>query len=335
MKILCCYTFDWEKEYIQKQLAGHDFVFVRGTIRDCSPMPDPTVDGLCVFIDSPITSSVFSKFPNLKFIATRSSGFDHIDTAVAKKRDIVISNVPAYGKYAVAEYTFALMLSLSRKIYQACNLTRQGIFADDTLMGFDLNGKILGVVGTGAIGSQVIQIAKAFGMQVIACDAKPDQARATNLGFTYVALDELLKQADIVTLHVCYNQSTHHLINSTNISSMRAGSYLINTSRGQVIETMALVKGIEEKILAGVALDVFEEEAALVDQVSVLADKKAAVNKLQTLVANYYLAHHPRVLASPHNAYNSIEARRDIWDVTAGNIKAFAAGKPVNVAVCD
>lgn len=335
MKILCCYLFEWEKEYFKKKLPGYDLVFVHGTTRNCPKKPDPSIEVLCVFIDSPVTASFMAQFSHLKFIATRSTGVDHIDLQTAKKNNIIVSYVPAYGKCAVSEYTMGLLLSLSRKIYHARDITRAGRFFAGELVGFDLQGKTLGVVGTGAIGSRVAQLAKAFGMNVVACDPNPNQALAAELGFLYVSFQDLLIQSDIVTLHVAYNKSTHHLINRTNIGNMRRGSCLINTARGPVIETMALVQALDEEILAGVALDVFEEEAAMADESALLLDKHAIADKLQTVLANHYLARHPRALLSPHNAYNSIEACKCTWDVAVENIESFMAGSPTHLVAHD
>jgi len=332
MKILCCYDFDWQKEFIQKKLPSCEFSFVKGTIRNCTLPHDKSVEGLCIFIDSPITVEILDRFPHLKFIVTRSSGFDHINLIETQKRTIIVSSVPAYGKYAVAEYTIGLLLALARNICNGRELTRQGIFSDPQLVGFDLYGKTLGIIGTGTIGAHVAQLAKAFGMTILAHDVKPNQKLATELGFTYVSLDKLIANADIITLHVCYTPQTHHLINRVNIKNLKPGSYIINTSRGAVIDTLALVHGLEEKILAGIALDVFEEEAALTDENLVLLDKKVAADKLQTILATHYLAHHPHVLTEPHNAYNTKQALESIWKITVDNFKAFIAGKPINLA---
>jgi D-lactate dehydrogenase len=332
MKILCCYGLEWEKDYLKQKLPNCEIVFVQGSTRDCPKKVDASIEALCVFINSPVSAEFLAQFPQLKFIATRSTGIDHIDLRAAQKNNIVVSSVPAYGKCCVAEYTLGLMLNLSRRIYQACQLPCEGKFFASEMIGFDLMNSTLGVIGTGAIGIRVVQLARAFGMNVLACDTRPNQPLASEFGFSYVTLEQLLSQAHVVTLHVNYNKSTHHLINRENIKKMRHGAYLINTARGAVVETAALVQGLHDGKLAGVALDVLEEEAAMDDEMCLLLDKQAAAQKLQIVLANHYLARHPNVIISPHNAYNTIQACQSTWDVTIDNINAFIADKPTNVA---
>lgn len=333
MKILCCYDVDWQKECIKKKLPSNEFVFVQGTIRNSTHVPDAHIEALCIFIDSPITAEVFDRYKNLKYIATRSTGFDHIDLALAKKRGVFVSTVPAYGAHTVAEYTLGLILCLSRRLPQACKLTQQGVFSQPLLTGFDLHGQTLGIVGTGAIGAQVARIAKAFGMRIIAHDIAPKKQLIDGCNVLYVPLNELIAQATIITLHVCYNEKTHHLIDREQFNRMRRGTYLINTSRGPVVNTIALIEALKSGIIGGAALDVYEEEAALADTIATIVGKPEA-QQLQTILATRYLVQHPQVIATPHNAFNSIQALEYIWDITAQNIQAFIDGKPTNLAQC-
>ena len=174
----------------------------------------------------------------MKLIATRSTGFDHIDLAECRQRNISVCNVPSYGENTVAEHAFALILSLSRHLYQAFVKRLTNDFSLEGLRGFDLKEKTLGVVGTGRIGLHVIRIGKGFGMNVMAFDVNRNQLLAEVLGFTYVPLEQLLKESQIVTLHVLYNEHTHHLINSDKFRLMRKGSILINTARGAVVRIL-------------------------------------------------------------------------------------------------
>jgi D-lactate dehydrogenase len=252
-------------------------------------------------------------------IATRSTGFDHIDLAAAKARGITVVNVPSYGENTVAEFAFALILALARRVIDADERVREtGTFSQTDLRGFDLAGKTLGVVGTGRIGAHLIRMAQGFDMKVIGFDAYPNTALAEKLGFPYVSLPELLAASDIVTLHVPYNQQTHHLINTETITHLKKGSYLINTARGAIVETEALIEALKSETLAGAALDVLEEETKL-QEGSALSEE------------NNYLIAHPRVIVTPHVAFNTLEAVKRILDTTAENIKGFSAGSPINL----
>ncbi|MBI2113097.1 MAG: hydroxyacid dehydrogenase, partial [Candidatus Wildermuthbacteria bacterium] len=187
------------------------------------------------------------KFPNLKLIATRSTGYDHIDINECKKRGVAVASVPGYGENTVAEFTFALILGLSKKIFEGYHrIKEQGKFDLTGLQGFDLKGKTLGVIGTGRIGKHVIKIAKGMDMNVVAFDVMEDKETAQKLGFQYLALDELLGQSDIITLHVPYMKETHYLVNKNNIRRIKKGAYIINTSRGGIIETEALVAALRD-----------------------------------------------------------------------------------------
>jgi len=191
-------------------------------------------------------------------IATRSTGFDHIDLKAAKEKNIPIAYVPGYGDNTVAEFAFGLILNLSRKIYTGFDQIREtGSFSLEGLRGFDLNNKTIGIIGTGRIGRYMVKIAKGFGMKVIAFDVKPDENFAKEMSFQYLSLDDVLVQSDIISLHVPYMKETHHLINSQNISKIKKGALLINTSRGAVVETESLIRGLNEKNFRGRRLGCF------------------------------------------------------------------------------
>ena len=285
-----------------------------------------------VFMDSPVDATVIGALPELKFITTLSTGFDHIDLAAAAAHSIPVSSVPAYGENTVAEFTFALILALSRKVAEANRrVVETGGFSQEGLRGFDLEGKTLGVVGGGHIGMRVVKIAKGFGMQVLVFDVNQNETLARDAGFSYAPLDELLARSDITTLHVPYNAHTHHLLNRETISRMKRGSYLINTARGAVVETKAIVEAIAEGTLAGAGLDVLEEEGDLSDELKLLGGAQPKPEELATALANHYLMKHPRIIVTPHVAFNTSEAIARILDVTISNIRAFSHGAPENV----
>jgi D-lactate dehydrogenase len=294
-------------------------------------MPDPATEVLSVFTTTPVPADVIHALPNLQLITTRSTGYDHIDMQACAECRIPVANVPGYGAVSVAEYTFGLLLALSRKIPAAIARVQDNhLFDPEGLTGFDLSGKTLGVLGTGHIGASVIRIAKAFGMEVVAFDAFPDEQLASELGFAYQSLEQVLAGSHIVTVHVPYMPETHHLLNAERLAMMPAGSYIVNTARGAIIDTAALIAALSSGHIAGAALDVLEEEGALSHEDDVLHGSPKA-SEIKTLLADHALIHMPNVLVSPHNAFNTVEAKRLLLDITLDNIKAFAAGKPTNV----
>lgn len=322
----------WEKEFVKKKMSvNQDVVFfdepAQDRIKDLRE-----VQVLSVFVNSRIDKKHLAILPNLKCIATRSTGFDHIALDAAKERDVVVCNVPTYGENTVAEHTFALILSLSRNLRKAYLRTVQNNFSIDGLMGFDLKGKTLGVVGTGHIGLHVIRMALGFGMKVIAYDVKQQNFLSEILNFEYVSFDELLKRSDIISLHAPYLPSTRHLINKKNIGLIKKGAVLVNTARGGLIETDALVEALDKKILNGVGLDVLEEEEYVLEEKRLLegAETEDHWRRLQTTLKNHVLLHRENVIYTPHMAFYSCEAVQRILDTTMDNIQAFIEGKPAN-----
>ena len=303
----------WEKHFVKERLGENDSLsFFEETAQEkVKDLRESKI--LSVFINSRIDKKIIAQLPKLKLITTRSTGFDHIDLTAAKERGIVVSNVPAYGENTVAEHTFALILSLSRNLRKAYLRTLRNNFSIDGLMGFDLKGKTLGVIGTGHIGLHVIRIAVGFGMKVIAFDVKKQGFLSEVLNFEYVTLEELLKQADIISLHTPYLPSTRHLINKKNIGLIKKGAVLVNTARGGLIETDALVEALDKKILSGVGVDVLEEEECLLEE-----------KRLHDLL------HRENVIYTPHMAFYSREAVQRILETTVENIRSFIQGHPQN-----
>jgi D-lactate dehydrogenase len=322
---------DWEQEELQKGLfEGHELHLSTEALSERTLAEDHDAEIVSVFVHSALNRAAFDRLPSLKFIATRSTGFDHIDLEVCRERGILVSNVPSYGENTVAEHTFALILALSRNIHKAFvhTLARDIPFAE--LRGFELAGKTLGVVGAGRIGLHVIKIAKGFGMHVVAFDVRQEPLLAEVLNFRYVALDELLRVADIVTLHCPYSPKTHHLINPQNMHNFKRGALLINTARGGLIDPAALTQALDEGILAGAALDVLEGEELLKDERQILA-QPLAQDKLRTLLLNHSLLNRDNVVITPHIAFNSREAVQRILETTFENLRAFLAGRPRNL----
>lgn len=333
MKILYFYNEDWEAGYVKERLMRHEITFLKGCTTDYPDMRDDQAEVLSVFVNSPIGKTELDRFPNLKHLATRSTGFDHIDCAEAKARGISVSSVPAYGENTVAEFAFGLLLMVSRKLYDCVKKVRdEGLFSQAGLRGFDLKGKTIGILGTGRIGVHMIKMAKGFDMKVIAWDAFPKESLAQELGFSYVSsFDDLLAQSDVVSIHLPYMKETHHILNVSNIGTMKKGSVLINSARGGLVETEALVKGLREGTLLGIGLDVLEEEAFIEDETKLLFAPHPNEASLKVTLANHYLIEHPRAIIAPHNAFNTEEAIKRILDTTVENVTAFGHGEAKNL----
>jgi D-lactate dehydrogenase len=288
--------------------------------------------------------------PNLRFLAARCSGYDHIDADACRERGVTVSYVPSYGENTVAEHTFALMLTLSRRIRELGSAKRVGRFSFEAMRGFDLRGKTLGVIGAGRIGMHVIRLGRAFGMEVVACDTQPSALLPDLLGFTYVSLDELLSRSHVVTLHVPLTRDTLHLLNRETLAKCRTGVLVINTARGAVIDTEALLEALDSGQVAGAGLDVIEDERVfrkeatrvIADQIVELLRSSESpeerhqrdphrLEEIRALSRNEALLSRMDVVFTPHTAFNSIEATERIEQVTIENIRAFLAGAPKNV----
>ncbi len=328
-------TDKWEERYIRQHSNAPegDVAFMENPL-DEQHIPDNAeqIEAASIFVDSEITPEVIAAFPRLRFITTRSTGYDHIDIDAAKDRDIAVANVPGYGSNTVAEFAFGLLLNLTRNIYRAVNQVKEEEnLSVKGLRGMDVKGKTIGIVGTGAIGSEMARIAYGFGMSIIASDPSPDTALTDRYGVEYVELEDLLARADVITLHCPLTEGTRHLINSDNIDTVKEGAYLINCARGAVVETQALVQALHEGRLSGAGIDVLEEEEDISDELAYLQEGDPHVDELQTLIRNHMLMHMPNVLVTPHLAFNSEEAMQRILDTTLENIRGFQAGEPRNL----
>ncbi len=328
MKIVFFEVEEWEEKYLQERLKGQDLTFFRDELGEKLLTSDKVRNAeiISIFIYSKINKKILDSFKKLKAIATRSTGFDHIDVQECKKRRVLVSNVPFYGENTVAEHTFALILALSRKIHKSYERTIRGNFSLEGLRGFDIKGKTLGIIGLGHIGQHVARIAKGFEMNVLAFDVKKDPNLAKSLDIKYATLESLLENSDIITLHCPYNEKTHHLINKKNIKLVKKGAYIINTARGQNIDTDALVKALASGHLGGAALDVLEEESLIKEERQLLS-KNFPKEHLQNLIENHMLLTFENVIITPHNAFNSKEALQRILDTTIDNINCISSNK--------
>ena len=335
MKILCCEVkrkcndLDWEGDYLRNALSDQtDVIFSENVVNEYQDDLSE-IEVLSVFVHSIVDKTMIDKMPSLKLIVTRSTGFDHVDVAYCQQKGIVVCNVPFYGENSVAEYAFSLLMALARKTYEARDRMIRSNYEVDDLMGFDLKDKTMGIVGGGHIGIYAAKIAKGFSMRVLVFDVKPQENLAKEFGFEYVDLDTLYKQADIISLHVPLIPPTRHMINREAFTKMKDGVVLVNTARGGVVDTTAMVEALDSGKLAGACIDVLEEEELLTEEKKEVENIQE-IEKLRLALEGHILMDHPRVVMTFHNAFNTIEGRKRILDTTVENIKGFVSGQIVN-----
>jgi D-lactate dehydrogenase len=275
---------------------------------------------LCAFVNDDLSAEVLANVRELgvQLIALRSAGFNHVDLAAARQFGLTVSRVPAYSPHAVAEHTVAMILSLNRKIPRAYARVRDGNFALDGLLGFDLHGRTAGLVGTGKIGAVVARILNGFGCRVLACDVAPNPA-CLALGVEYVPLERVWAECDVISLHAPLTPATRHLIDARAIGHMKHGVMIVNTSRGALVDTVALIDGLKSGRVGYLGLDVYEEEERLFFEdhsLDVIQDDVFA--RLLTF---------PNVLITAHQAFFTREALRAISETTLANVSAFGRGE--------
>ncbi|QQG43857.1 MAG: hydroxyacid dehydrogenase [Candidatus Roizmanbacteria bacterium] len=319
---------EWEKPMLRNNFSGHSLNFYEEALTQNNLQLIIKTEILSPFIYSTLSKDILSQLPNLKLIATRSTGFDHIDVNYCKERGITVCNVPTYGVNTVAEHTFSLILALSKKIVPSVENTRQGNFDLDGLRGIELANKTLGIIGLGHIGLRVAEIGRCFKMKIIAYTPHPNIDKAQ--GVTFCDLTSLLSTSDFITLHVPATPDSNHLINKENIKLLKKGSFLINTARGVVVETEAILWALEQGILGGVGLDVLEEECVLKEERELLSKDFLKTCNLKTQLLNHVLLTKKNVIVTPHNAFNSYEALQEILDTTVINIENFLDGQAKN-----
>jgi D-lactate dehydrogenase len=332
MKILITDSDPTVRELFTAGLTGHELVFIDRPLESGDLAANADAEMLCVFVSSAVKQPEIDALPNLKYIVARSTGVDHIDVAYAKGKGIAVANVPKYGAHTVAEFAFALLLAVSRRIIDAVEQVReQNDFTVQKLGGFDLFGKTIGVVGTGAIGRNVVGIARGFGMNVLMFDKFPNESLVGD-GAKYVGMDELLAQSDVVTVHVPMMPENYHLLGKEQFAKMKQGVIVINTARGDLVDGMALCEALDQGRVAGAGIDVLEGERSLRDELELVHGGSSA-DELKNVIADHVLLKHPKVVFTPHIAFNSKEAYHEILSVSAKDAAAFIAGTPVNVVL--
>lgn len=318
----------YDRQFLDRANSGrHELHYLEPSLTAQTAPLAQGAAAVCLFANDQANSAVIEKFAELgiRLIALRSAGFNNVDLAAAKARGIAVCRVPAYSPHAVAEHSFALILALVRKIHRAYNRVREGNFSLDGLLGFDLAGKTVGIVGVGTIGSVVARIALGFGCRVLGSDPYP-RSECRDAGLVYCPLDELLEQSDIVTLHCPLEAGTRHLIDAAALARMKPGAILVNTSRGAVLDTHAVIGALKRRHLGGLAIDVYEEEEALFFE-----DRSA-----ETIMDDQFvrLLTFPNVLITGHQAFFTTEALTAIAETTIANLDAFeGSGAPLHPVV--
>lgn len=290
-------------------------------------------DVISCFTFSRVSADILKQFPNLKLIALRCVGFDHIDIAYCKEHNIQVVNSLGYGNVTVAEFAFGLILDVSRKIARSYTNLKNEHLSRDIYTGFELYGKNIGIIGTGAIGTEVVRIAKGFGMNVLAYDLYPKEELAEKYGVKYLPLDELLKESDIVSLHAPSTKENFHMINAEKIKLMKPTAVIVNTARGELIDTKALYEALSENRIFGAGLDVLEAENILTQPEATWAFDYLTNDTIKQTLVNERLLKLHNVVITPHIAYNTKEAENRILNITLNNITSFFEGKITNSVI--
>lgn len=301
---------------------GFEIKYYKSHLNKDNAILSKGADVVCIFVNAEADAEVIDMLVEngVKLIALRCAGYNNVDLKAAKGR-IKVVHVPAYSPHSIAEHTLALMLTLNRKIHKAYSRTRDGNFALEGLMGFEMNGKTAGIIGTGKIGKIVIQILKSMGMKILAYDAYPDQNFAQSIGIKYTTLNDLYKHSDIISLHCPLTKETEYLINYDSIKRMKDGVMIINTGRGKLINTKALIDGLKKKKIGYAGLDVYEEESDYFyeDYSNIVIDDDILA---RLLTFN-------NVIVTSHQAFFTREALDEIARITLQNIQDFLDGKPL------
>jgi D-lactate dehydrogenase len=314
-------TKPYDEEFLRRanERAGHDLVFLEPRLTPATVPLASGAEAVCAFVNDDLGAPVLEglRAGGVRLVALRSAGFNHVDVTAAARLDLTVVRVPGYSPHAVAEHCVGLILALNRKIHRAHNRVRENNFALSGLLGFDLHGKVVGVVGTGRIGTAFARIMTGFGCRVVATDPYPNE-ECVAMGVRYLGIDELLGTSDVVALHCPLTPETFHLIDEERLALAKDGMMLINTSRGALVDTAAVIAALKSGRLGHLGLDVYEEEADLFFED--LSDKVLRDDVFSRLLT------FPNVLVTGHQAFFTEEALVNIADTTIANISAFERG---------
>lgn len=299
--------------------AGHELVFLEPRLVPETAILARGCQAVCAFVNDQLSAPVLERLAagGARFIALRSAGYNHVDLSTADRLGFRVGRVPAYSPYAVAEHAVGMMLTLNRKFHKSFHRVREGNFSLDQLLGFDMHGRKVGVVGTGQIGTVTAKILAGFGCEVLLHDVRENEA-CRDIG-RYISLDELFRESDIITLHCPLTPETQHLIDASAVEKLKPGVMLINTSRGALVDTQAVIAGLKSSKIGYLGLDVYEEEADLFFED--LSDRIIQDDQFTRLLT------FPNVLITAHQAFFTRNAMEQIAKVTVGNLSCFERGE--------
>ena len=303
---------DNEKRYIENEIDVDKLVFIEKSINKTDKEEYKDCDLLCICTKSVITKEILDNCKNLKYIVTRSTGMDHIDLEACKERGIKVKNLKGYGARSVAEFEMGMILALTRKICESKRTPERNDFRKRDLRGIDLYDKVFGIIGLGRIGGLVSNYAEAFGMNVLAYDRNTE-----NISLNYSSFEEIIKQADIISINIPLNDETRHMFNKEVFDKMKDGVMIINTSRGEIIDTDALIDALESGKVAGCALDVVEGETAIKH------DDRSTDENIRNINNYNKLLTMDNVLVTPHNAFNTDESIDRLFEETINTINTI------------
>jgi D-lactate dehydrogenase len=323
MKLAVFDTHEYDRDALvaANERYGHDLVFLEPRLTRETASLAAGFPAVCSFVNDRVDAQVLGllRHGGTRLLALRSAGYNHVDLAEAGRLGMVVVRVPEYSPHAVAEHTVALILALNRKIHRAYNRVREANFSLDGLVGFDLFGKVCGIVGTGRIGAVVARILRGFGCQLLGFDRAPNGTLATELGIRYTDMPTMYREADVISLHLPLTPSSHHLIDAAAFAQMKPGVLLINTGRGALVDTRALIGALKRGQVGAAGLDVYEEEEGLFFRD--LSDQVLQDDVLARLLT------FPNVLVTSHQAFLTREALANIAETTLANVRAFERGE--------
>lgn len=325
MRLAVFDTHRYDQEALERANTrfGHTLVFLEPRLTAQTAQLAHGFEGVCSFVNDKVDAAALEALHagGTRVVALRSAGYNHVDLVAAGRLGIKVVRVPEYSPYAVAEHAVALVLALNRRIHQAFARVRDWNFSLDGLVGFDLHGKTVGIVGTGRIGRAVARIFHGFGCRLLCFDAAPEESLERELGARYAPLDTLYREADIITLHVPLTPETHHMVDASALEKMKRGVMLINTGRGALIDSRALIAALKRGHIGAAGLDVYEEEEGVFFQ-----DLSGQVLQDDVLAR---LLTFPNVLVTSHQAFLTREALGNIADTTLASLQAFERGEPL------
>ena len=329
MKIVYFDVESYEEEFLKNaNMDKYDYYLVNDSLNDLAPIKQEYADAdvISVFTTSRVNKKVLEQFKNLKLIALRSVGFNHIDLEYCREHNISVVNSPNYGNITVAEFALALLLDVCRKVTVSYSEYKNSRVSPSNLIGTELNGKTVGIVGLGAIGSAFAQIAYGLSMNIIAFDKYEKDEMKEKFGVKYVDFETLLRESDFISIHAPLTKDNYHMFNESAFKKMKNSAILINTARGEHIETQALYNAIVSKEIAGAGLDVLESEETISDPDYLVDISRLNESTLKQTILNTRLQQLPNVIITPHIAYNTKEAINRILETVMSNIDSFAQG---------